>query len=142
MLTKFSFTLGFSLLLSSLASSSMAQPTNNPGTAPPATTLNLDTDNVSRQISKEYPPAATDELPSLSNGSADKINELFKKAEKRHSGGQFKEEEISTPGAPERVTKVTTSDGISYCVYNPSAGSATALDGIRHGLQSQVRSCP
>jgi hypothetical protein len=98
--------------------------------------LNLDSSSIAAEINKEEPAEKTNEVLSA---SPNKIDDLFKKAE-RH-GVLPTNVEITTPGAPQRVTKVTGADG-SYCVYSPAVGKTDGIDEIQNGLQTQVRSCP
>jgi len=105
-------------------------------TAAPAKPLNLDSSAVAAEMSKEMPTEKPIEVLSV---APNKVDELFKKAEKRDAIPTTVE--ISTPGSPQRVTKVTGPDG-SYCVYSPAVGRTDGIDEIQNGQKTQVRTCP
>jgi len=125
------------LLLGSIACFEVWAQTN-PVQDQPATPLNLDDRNITKEMVKEEPaPPDSGEKIGI---SPNQLDESFTKAEKHGLIPTTKE--INVSGAPERVTKVTGADGVTYCVYSPTVARTDGIDQIQNGLQTQVRTCP
>jgi hypothetical protein len=126
------------LLLGSIACFEVwAQTKPVPADNPPAASLNLDDQNITKELVGKEPVVDPKEKISVSHSQMD---DSFAKAEKH--GFIPTTKEIYVTGAPQRVTKVTGADGSSYCVYTPTVARTDGIDEIQNGDQTQVRTCP
>jgi len=98
--------------------------------------LNLDTQEITKDLIREKTDVDTSEIISI---EPNKMDENFIKAEKHGTVPVITE--VNVPGSPQRITKVTGPEA-AYCVYAPSVARTDGIDGIQNGMQNQVRSCP
>lgn len=117
----------------------LAQSAPDAPAAAPAKPLNLDARQIAKELVKEDPQPAPAPAPEKLSAAQTKMDDTFTKAEK--PGLIPKVTEIAVPGAPQRVTKVTSAAG-TYCVYSPTTARTDGIDQIQNDMQNQVRTCP